>query len=88
MVILSKDVQKTIARADKKTAIKFQTAITKIENGTGDIIKLKPIKKGMGDNLYRLKMEHYRIIFERSHNIVIKSITTKTNTKFKRTGCM
>lgn len=88
MVVLSKDAQKTISKVDKKTAMKLQTAITKIENGTGDIIKLKPIKKGMSDNLYRLKMEHYRVIFERDSDIVIKSITTKTNTKFKRTGCM
>lgn len=88
MVVLSKDAQKTITRVDKKTAMKLQIAITKIENGAGHITKLKPIKKGMSDNLYRLKMEHYRIIFERSNDIIIKSITTKTNTKFKRTGCM
>ena len=87
-MIISKSAKKVLSKVDKPTAEKLYRAIDKIACGEGDIIHLKPIQKGMSDNLYRLKMEHYRIIFEKTHNITIKSITTKTNTKFHRTGCM
>ena len=85
---LSKSARKVINKTDKRTVLKINKAFNNIENGVG-IEPLKKIKKNMEDNLYRYKMEHYRIIFKKtSDEIIIKSITTKTNTKFRKTGCM
>ena len=87
-MIISKFAKKTINRIDKQTAIKLNKALTNIQNGIGPIEPLKRIRKGMESDLYRYKMEHYRIIFKKTPNeLIIKSITTKTNTKFLRTGC-
>ena len=85
---VSKSAQKVLNRADKPTAMKLKKALDNIQNNYGHIEPLKQIQKGMEDNLYRYKMEHYRIIFKKTPNeLVIKSITTKSNTKFRRTGC-
>ena len=85
---VSKSVQKVLNKADKPTAMKLKKALENIQNGYGYIEPLKQIQRGMEDNLYRYKMEHYRIIFKKTPNeLVIKSITTKSNTKFRRTGC-
>lgn len=87
-MIISKFARKTINRTDKSTAIKLNKALTNIQNSVGPIEPLKPIRRGMESDLYRYKMEHYRIIFKKTPNeLIIKSITTKTNTKFLRTGC-
>ena len=87
-MIISKFARKTINKTDKPTAIKLNNALTNIQNNIGPIEPLKPIRRGMESDLYRYKMEHYRIIFKKTSNeLVIKSITTKTNTKFLRTGC-
>ena len=87
-MIISKFARKTINRTDKSTAIKLNKALTNIQNSVGSIEPLKPIRRGMESDLYRYKMEHYRIIFKKTPNeLIIKSITTKTNTKFLRTGC-
>ena len=85
---VSKSAQKVLNKADKPTAMKLKKALENIQNGYGHIEPLKQIQKGMEDNLYRYKMDHYRIIFKKTPNeLVIKSITTKSNTKFRRTGC-
>lgn len=89
IVILSKSAQKTINKVDKPTAIKLKKAFINIDNGKGCIEPFKPINKRRNtDNLYRYKMDHYRIIFKKTvDDCIIQSITTKTNTKFRRTGC-
>lgn len=87
-MIISKCAQKTLNRVDKPTAVKLNKALTNICNGFGYIEPLKQIQKGMEADLFRYKMEHYRIIFKKNpHELIIKSITTKSNTKFRRTGC-
>ena len=87
-MVISKFARKTINKLDKSTAIKLHKALTNIQNNVGPITPLKQLRKGMESDLYRYKMEHYRIIFRRTSNeLVIKSITTKTNTKLLRTGC-
>ena len=86
-MIISKSAQKVIDRADKPTQAKLNKALAKIECGEGYIEPLKNIKRGMEDDLFRYKMEHYRIIFERGEHIKIRSITTKSNTKYKTTKC-
>lgn len=86
-MVVSKSAQKMLNKADKSTAMKFNKAFTNIQKGVG-IEPLKKIQKGMEDNLYRYKMEHYRIIFKKTPDeLTIKSITTKSDTKFRRTGC-
>ena len=47
----------------------------------GDIVRL-----GGKDNLYRLKLAHYRIIFSYSGGevIVVETIDTRTNIKYRR----
>ena len=87
-MVIAKAAQKVLDKADKATAKKLDKALTNIQNNTGHIEPLKQIQRGMEDDLYRYKMEHYRIIFKRtSGELTIKSITTKSNTKFHRTGC-
>ena len=88
-MVISKSAQKVLNKVDKPTAKKLNKALTNIQNNIGYIEPLKQIQRGMEDNLYRYKMEHYRIIFKRTlKELTIKSITTKSNTKFRRTGCM
>ena len=87
MTILSKQAQKTIQRADKTTANRLRKHIERIERNEGDIVKLKLTRGGMKEELYRYKIDHYRIIFKREQDLVIQSITTKTNTKFRNTRC-
>ena len=88
-MIISKSAQKVLNKVDKPTATKLNKALINIQNNTGYIEPLKQIQRGMEDNLYRYKMEHYRIIFKRTpKELTIKSITTKSNTKLRRTGCM
>ena len=87
MTIFSKDAQKVLRKTDTNTAKKLRGAIVNIEQGRGDIVPLKLCRGGMKENLYRYKMEHYRIIFERGEDIKIRSITTKSNTKYKTTKC-
>jgi len=87
-MILSKQAQKTMSKSSGKTKKRFEKALVQIQNNQGDIKHLIPLQKGMADNLYRLKMEHYRIIFEKSENcVVVKSIATKNDTSLRRTGC-
>ena len=88
-MVVAKAAQKFLDRADKPTVKKLKKALANIKNNVGHIEPLKQIQRGMEDDLYRYKMEHYRIIFKRTPNeLTIKSITTKSNTKFRRTGCM
>ena len=88
-MVIAKAAQKVLDKADKPTAKKLNKALTNIQNNTGHIEPLKQIQRGIEDDLYRYKMEHYRIIFKRTPSeLTIKSITTKSNTKFRRTGCM
>ena len=88
-MVVAKAAQKVLDRADKPSVKKLNKALTNIENNVGHIEPLKQIQRGMEDDLYRYKMEHYRIIFKRTPSeLTIKSITTKSNTKFRRTGCM
>ena len=87
-MIISKSAQKVLDKIDKPTAAKLNKALMNIQNGIGYIEPLKQIKKGMESDLFRYKMEHYRIIFKRKSELTIKFIGTKNDTKFKRTGCM
>ena len=87
-MVISKSAQKVLNKTDKLTVIKLNKALNNIQNNIGHIEPLKQLQKGAEDNLYRYKMEHYRIIFKKTpKELTIKSITTKSNTKLRRTGC-
>jgi mRNA-degrading endonuclease RelE of RelBE toxin-antitoxin system len=87
-MVISKAVNRFLSKADKSVIKKIEKALENIEKNEGCIEPLKKLQPGMKDHLYRYKMEHYRIIFQRiSSEIVIKEIGTKNNMKMRRNGC-
>ncbi|MDY5510093.1 type II toxin-antitoxin system RelE family toxin [Dysosmobacter sp.] len=77
---LQKQPIKYLESVDQPTRNKLYRALDKLKNLDGDIVKLKGY-----DNLYRFKIQHYRILFsvDREGNIIIVSaINTRTNTKY------
>ena len=88
-IILSKQSEKMLKKTDKNTEHKIWKYIDRIPKGLG-ISKLHLSHGGSFDrDLYRVKLEHYRIIFEKKENgdIYIEKILAKTDAKFRRTGC-
>lgn len=77
---LMKQPQKYLASVGVKTRNKLYKALEQLKTLDGDIVRLKGY-----DNLYRYKIEHYRILFsiDREGNIIIVStINTRTNIKY------
>lgn len=77
---LQKQPIKYLESVDQPARNKLYRALDKLKNLDGDIVKLKGY-----DNLYRFKIQHYRILFsiDREGNIIIVSaINTRTNTKY------
>ena len=75
-----KQPQKYLASVGVKTRSKLYKALDQLKTLDGNIVKLKGY-----DNLYRYKIEHYRILFsiDREGNIIIVStINTRTNIKY------
>jgi mRNA-degrading endonuclease RelE of RelBE toxin-antitoxin system len=88
-MVISKVANRFLSKADKATVKKMEKALGNIEKNEGHIEPLKKLQPGMKDHLYRYKMEHYRIIFQRtSSEIVIKEIGTKNDMKMRRNGCV
>ena len=82
-IVLRKQPQKYLASVDAKTRQKLNRALNGLKELEGDIVKLAGKK-----DLYRLKIEHYRIIFAYSGGeiIVVETIDTRTNIKYRRYG--
>ncbi len=82
-VTLKKQPQKYLASVDVPTREKLMRALEGLKRLEGDIVRLIGT-----DNLYRLKIAHYRIIFSYSGGkiIVVETINTRTNTKYRRLG--
>jgi mRNA-degrading endonuclease RelE of RelBE toxin-antitoxin system len=80
-IILRKQPQKYLAAVDTKTRSKLYKALDGLAELEGDIVKLK----GRA-NEYRLKIEHYRILFsydaEQDKIIIVSAINTRTNIKY------
>lgn len=78
---LEKQPEKYLASVDDKTRAKLNKALNNIQNLEGNIVKLK----GTG-NLFRYKLEHYRIIFryDGKQIIIVVAINTRTNIKYRR----
>ena len=78
---LEKQPRKYLASVDANTRIKFYRALDKLKNLEGNIVRLS----GSND-LFRMKIDHYRILFRYSGGqiIVVETINTRTNIKYRR----
>lgn len=78
---LEKQPVKYLASLDSPTRSKLVRALEGLKTLKGDIVKLKGT-----DNLYRLKINHYRIIFKYDGKeiIIVSTINTRTNIKYRR----
>ncbi|BDF60168.1 hypothetical protein CE91St37_03180 [Christensenellaceae bacterium] len=77
---MKKQPQKYLASVDGNTRAKLYKAIDGLKELGGDIVRLKGTK-----NSYRLKIAHYRILFEydgRGGLIIVGMINTRTNIKY------
>ena len=74
---LKKQPQKYLASVDANTRRKLYKALEQLARLEGDIVPLAGQK-----NLYRFKISHYRILFERIKGelvIIVVEINTRTN---------
>ena len=80
-IVLKKQPRKYLASVDMDTRKKLGRALEGLRELKGDIVRLAG-KKG----LYRLKIEHYRIIFSYTGGkiIIVETIDTRTNIKYRR----
>ena len=78
---LEKQPVKYLASLDSPTRSKLVRALEGLKALKGDIVKLKGT-----DNLYRLKINHYRIIFKYDGKeiIIVSTINTRTNIQYRR----
>jgi mRNA-degrading endonuclease RelE of RelBE toxin-antitoxin system len=79
-IILRKQPQKYIASATQNIQNKLFRSLDKISRLEGDIKKLKGYR-----NLYRFKIDHFRILFEvqkQEKCIVVTCIDVRTNIKY------
>ncbi len=80
-IVLKKQPQKYLAAVDANTRAKLYKALDGLANLEGDIVKLAGT-----ENTYRLKISHYRILFEYNSKtgqiIIVTAINTRTNIKY------
>ena len=78
---LEKQPKKYLSSLDEVTRNKLERALKGICDLKGDIVKLSGTK-----DLFRCKLEHYRIIFRYSGGeiIIVETINTRTNIKYRR----
>ena len=80
-IVLRKQPQKYLASVDANMRKKLNLALDGLREMQGDIVRLSGKK-----NLYRLKIEHYRVIFayEGGEIIIVETIDSRTNIKYRR----
>jgi len=79
---IKKQAKKYLASLDEKTRKKLYNALDELSRLEGDIVPLSG-----APNMYRYKIEHYRIIFEWIKGeiiITVIEINTRTNIKYRR----
>lgn len=78
---LKKQPKKYLASVDRPTREKLEAALEGLKELKGDIVHLSGTK-----NMFRLKLDHYRIIFAYSGGtiIIVETINTRTNIKYRR----
>ena len=77
----NKQPQKYLDKVPNSIYTKITTACDGLATASGDIVKLK------GSSYYRLKIDHYRIIFtydREQEQILIEEINTRTYIKYRR----
>lgn len=86
-IVFSKSAQKFLNKIDKITRQKLEKNILSLSPDVDQ--RLKQIdKKRDQTNTYRRKLAHYRIVYQiQTNGILVTHIDTKTNFKFKKTGC-
>lgn len=75
-VIIKKQPQKYLDKLPEPTRGKVALAVSGLATLSGDIVPLR----GAGPNMYRLKVYHYRAIFQldaESETITVKEINTR-----------
>lgn len=78
---LEKQPKKYLASVDEPTRVKLYRALERLKELDGNIVKLGGTK-----DLFRMKIDHYRIIFRYSGGeiIIVETIDTRTNIKYRR----
>ena len=78
---LEKQPKKYLASVDAPTRAKLYRALDKLKDLEGNIVQLGGTK-----NMFRMKIDHYRIIFQYSGGeiIIVETIDTRTNIKYRR----
>ena len=78
---LEKQPKKYLASVDEPTRLKLYRALGKLRALDGNIVKLSGTK-----DLFRMKIDHYRIIFRYNGGeiIIVEAIDTRTNIKYRR----
>jgi mRNA-degrading endonuclease RelE of RelBE toxin-antitoxin system len=80
-IILKKQPQKYLASVDTNAREKLYKALNGLAELDGNIVKLRG-----KTNVYRLKIDHYRVIFEydskKGQIIIVTTINTRTNIKY------
>ena len=86
-IVITKPTQKYLNKIHKITRQKLEKNILSLSPDVDQ--RLKQIdKKRDQTNTYRRKLAHYRIVYQvQTNGILITHIDTKTNFKFKKTGC-
>lgn len=75
-IVLSKQARKYLLKQTGKTRKKLDKAIFNLEELNGDI-------KRIGDNQYRFKIEHFRLLFSVIEDVIyIDEINTRGNIKY------
>ena len=80
-IVLKKQPRKYLQAVDAKTRKKLEAALEELSRLEGDIVPIRGVK-----NMYRYKIDHYRIIFERIKGdlvITVIEINTRTNIKYR-----
>lgn len=78
---LEKQPRKYLASVDEPTRAKLYRALDKLKELDGNIVRLGGTK-----NMFRMKIDHYRIIFQYNGGeiIIVETIDTRTNIKYRR----
>ena len=81
VIVLEKQPAKYLASVDEPTREKLWKALDGLKEWRGDIVRLAGT-----NNLFRLKIEHYRAIFSYDGGkiIVVEALNTRTNIKYRR----
>ena len=80
-IVLKKQPRKYLQAVDSKTRRKLEAALEELSRLEGDIVPIRGVK-----NMYRYKIDHYRILFERIKGelvITVIEINTRTNIKYR-----